>query len=134
MLSYPLYADLRYRRFYIAPVIAISVMAVIFRLAADPSSPADIALGLLPALAALAVSLGTREALGTGDAAVIGGMGVMLGCRQTLGICFFGLMISGAAGLFLIAAGKAGRKTQIPFVPFLTGAFICFWIMEKTAG
>ncbi|HTT51619.1 MAG TPA: A24 family peptidase [Streptosporangiaceae bacterium] len=85
---------------------------------------------VLSALAGLGVALALflvqalcyPAGLGWGDVKLAGVLGLYLGW---LGIgwlaagLFLGYLLAGATGLTLIAAGRASRKTQLPFGPFL---------------
>lgn len=60
--------------------------------------------------------------MGMGDVKLAGLIGLFLGYRSwgTVGAGFFLAFLSGAlVGVVLMIAGRAGRKTQVPFGPFL---------------
>jgi leader peptidase (prepilin peptidase) / N-methyltransferase len=66
--------------------------------------------------------------LGLGDVKLAGVIGLMLGWlgwgEAVLG-AFLGFLFGGLAGVLLLLAGKAGRRTAIPFGPFmLVGALV----------
>ena len=66
--------------------------------------------------------------LGMGDVKLAGVVGLMLGWlgwpTAVLG-AFLGFLLGGVAGILLLAAGRADRKTPIPFGPFmLLGALV----------
>ncbi len=73
------------------------------------------------------------DGLGWGDVKLAGILGLYLGW---LGIgwliagLFLGYLLAGAAGLALIAAGRASRKTQLPFGPFLLGGTLAAIILS----
>ncbi|HEY9378487.1 MAG TPA: prepilin peptidase [Jiangellaceae bacterium] len=66
--------------------------------------------------------------LGMGDVKLAGVLGLMLGwLGWTVAVlgAFLGFLLGGLAGLVLLLAGRAGRRTPIPFGPFmLLGALI----------
>jgi leader peptidase (prepilin peptidase) / N-methyltransferase len=84
----------------------------------------------LGALLGLGIALGLfllqaviyPDGLGWGDVKLAGILGLYLGWLGLPALVaglFLGYLLAGAAGLALIAAGRAGRKTQLPFGPFL---------------
>jgi leader peptidase (prepilin peptidase) / N-methyltransferase len=76
-----------------------------------------IALGLF-----LVQALVYPAGLGWGDVKLAGILGLYLGWLGLAALAaglFLGYLLAAAAGLALIAAGRAGRKTQLPFGPFL---------------
>ena len=61
----------------------------------------------------------TKEAVGKGDAAMIGICGAALGLSATVMVLCIGLVFASIVSLLLLCLGKAGRKSRIPFFPFL---------------
>lgn len=62
------------------------------------------------------------DGLGWGDVKLAGVLGLYLGWLGLTALAaglFLGYLLAGLAGLGLIAAGRASRKTQLPFGPFL---------------
>jgi leader peptidase (prepilin peptidase)/N-methyltransferase len=60
--------------------------------------------------------------LGWGDVKLAGILGLYLGWLGLAVLAaglFLGYLLAAGAGLGLIAAGRASRKTQLPFGPFL---------------
>jgi leader peptidase (prepilin peptidase) / N-methyltransferase len=58
-------------------------------------------------------------AFGIGDVKFLAGMGLMLGGERALYGTLFGLFVSGVVLVVLLATRRIGRKTYIPFGPFL---------------
>ena len=67
-------------------------------------------------------------AMGMGDVKLAGVLGLVLGWLGwgvVLFGGFLGFLLGGVLGIALMVAGKAGRKSKIPFGPFMVaGAFI----------
>jgi len=60
--------------------------------------------------------------MGWGDVKLAGLLGLYLGWLGLTALAaglFLGYLLAAATGLALIAVGRAGRKTQLPFGPFL---------------
>jgi leader peptidase (prepilin peptidase) / N-methyltransferase len=81
--------------------------------------PAILAAVIIPAaLYLLSLPFGAG-AFGGGDVKFLVGMGLLLGGERALGGLIVGLLVNGAVLVTLLAARRIGRKTYIPFGPFL---------------
>jgi leader peptidase (prepilin peptidase)/N-methyltransferase len=81
--------------------------------------PAVLAAVIIPAaLYLLSLPFGAG-AFGGGDVKYLVGMGLLLGGERALGGLIVGLLVNGAVLVTLLAARRIGRKTYIPFGPFL---------------
>jgi leader peptidase (prepilin peptidase) / N-methyltransferase len=58
-------------------------------------------------------------AFGMGDVKFLAGMGLMLGGDRALSGTLFGLVVAGVVLFVLLVTRRIGRKTYIPFGPFL---------------
>jgi leader peptidase (prepilin peptidase)/N-methyltransferase len=73
----------------------------------------------IPAALYLPSLLFGSGAFGLGDVKLLGGMGLLLGLYRAVGGLVAGLFISGAVLLVLLAARRIGRRSYVPFGPFL---------------
>ncbi len=58
-------------------------------------------------------------AFGMGDVKFLAGMGLMVGGERALGAVFVGLIVAGAVLLLLLVTRRIGRRSYVPFGPFL---------------
>ena len=58
-------------------------------------------------------------AFGLGDVKLLVGAGLLLGGDRALGGTLFGLILAGVVLLVLLATGRVGRRSYVPFGPFL---------------
>ena len=58
-------------------------------------------------------------AFGLGDVKLLAGMGLLLGGERALGGTLFGLVLAGVILLVLLVTRRVGRKSYVPFGPFL---------------
>ena len=79
--------------------------------------------GALPGVLLLLLALLTGL-VGYGDGIVLTAVGVLVGLRESVLILTVGLVLAAVCSVVLLALGKAGRKTQIPFLPFMAVAWI----------
>jgi len=84
-----------------------------------------ILLGCAAGLLLLGISLVSNRAIGTGDAIMLIVSGIYLGPEMNILLMLFSLIISAAASIVLMIAMKAGRRSRIPFIPFMLGGYIC---------
>ena len=116
--------DLDVRRLPNAIVLpAYPVLAVLVAIDADPGRLVRAGLGatLLFAFFFL-VAIAAPGAMGLGDvklAGVVGGMTAYLGWGAFLAGAFGAFLLGSVVGLVLLAAGKARRRSAVPFGPFM---------------
>lgn len=70
------------------------------------------------------ISRCTGEAVGYGDSWILLLLGGYLGVRIILELVMSAFFLAGIFSLMGIVFGKWGKKVSIPFVPFLTAAYI----------
>ena len=58
-------------------------------------------------------------AFGIGDVKFLAGMGLMVGGERAVGGTLFGLLVAGVVLFLLLVTRRIGRKTYVPFGPFL---------------
>jgi leader peptidase (prepilin peptidase)/N-methyltransferase len=85
--------------------------------------------GLLYAIGWLGSKAFKKDAMGFGDVKLMGAIGAFFGWQAVLFVIFVSSFIGSAAGLILMACGKAKRASRIPFGPYLAAAALIwmFW-------
>lgn len=85
--------------------------------------------GLLLALWGLWLLMRGEEGMGLGDAKMLAMIGAFLGWKGVLVTLFVASLVGSAVGLGLIAFGRGGMKSQLPFGVFLAlgGGVALFW-------
>lgn len=116
--------DLEVRRLPNAIVLsAYPALAVLLAIDTDPPALLRGAIGAAALFVFyLVVALVSPGAMGFGDvklSGVIGGMTAYLSWGTLLVGAFLGFLFGALAGVMLIAAGRAARKTALPFGPFM---------------
>ena len=81
--------------------------------------PAILAAVLIPAILYLPSIPFGAGAFGLGDVKLLAGTGLLLGGERALGGTLFGLVLAGAVLVVLLAARRIGRRSYVPFGPFL---------------
>jgi len=116
--------DLDVRRLPNAIVLpSYVVLGVLLALDGDPSALLRAALGAAVLFAFyLAIAMLAAGAMGFGDvklAGVVGGMTAYLSWGTLLTGAFLGFFLGAVAGVLLIAVRRAGRRSAVPFGPFM---------------
>lgn len=66
----------------------------------------------------------SKEALGVADGIVITACGIAFGLYEVVVLCFFASLYAGGYAVVLLLTKKAGRKSRIPFLPFLLLGYV----------
>jgi leader peptidase (prepilin peptidase)/N-methyltransferase len=120
------------------PVLAV-LLAAACAVHGDWSALVRMGLGALALFGFfLALALVSPRAMGFGDVKLAGVIGLVLGYFSwtTLVVgAFAGFLLGAVVGVGLMAVGSAGRKTAIPFGPFMiAGAQVALWIGDAVGG
>jgi leader peptidase (prepilin peptidase)/N-methyltransferase len=81
--------------------------------------PAIVAAVVIPTVLYVPSLLFGAEAFGRGDVKLLVGIGLMLGLTRAVGGLASGLLVSGFVLLVLLVTRRIGRKSYVPFGPFL---------------
>ena len=73
----------------------------------------------------------TRESIGYGDGLVILCMGCFYALGEMMAIVMIAITMAGIAALGLLIFGHKNRKSEFPFVPFLLGAHLVMWGIQR---
>jgi len=113
-------------------VIIVGIILGFVALGINPSlKPVEGLLGLLVLGSCfIALALITQEGLGMGDAKLIACMGLFIGLWEGLAAVLFATAFSGILGLGLIVIKGEGKKTTIPFAPFLLAGTMVVLLMK----
>lgn len=80
--------------------------------------------GLGIGLALWCVSILSRGGIGKGDALVYAVLGLAIGFMGTLEVLILSLMMAALTGVILIVSRRAGRRYELPFLPFTALAYV----------
>lgn len=103
------------------PVVVLIVMGIVGIASSfyAQQSIISVAVALIPGIVLMAAAFLTGEQIGYGDAAVVTLMGLFVTADIVCSTMVMGFTIAGIISVILIASGRAGRKKQIAFTPFL---------------
>lgn len=89
---------------------------------------------MLPGLILLAFGKISEQQIGYGDGFAVMVMGLLLPGRETVAVLLFGFFLCALGSVGLFFSGKWKRKMAVPFVPFLTAAYVLLLLPEWTKG
>lgn len=125
------YFDLKYKglpKWFLAGGFLLSlILCGIFK----PVSLVEMLSGMAVGGALLLISLLTKGALGLGDGLFLVVVGIHLGVGAVITVLAFGLLISAIFSLVLLVFRKVSRKSSVPFVPFLTVAYVITFLGQE---
>ncbi|RJP32455.1 MAG: prepilin peptidase [Actinobacteria bacterium] len=110
--------------------IALACMGIVALVRGDYHVITDSLIGFAVGAVPLGIlALALPRGMGMGDAKLAALTGIILGWRSEIIALFAGFFLGAIVGVLLMSLGKKGRKSRIPFGPFLSaGAIIAlFW-------
>lgn len=75
----------------------------------------------------------SEEAMGLADGFLIFVCGLAFGLSETAALCFFAALYAGIFSAALLITQRAGRKSRIPFLPFLLLGYVTMALILHTA-
>jgi leader peptidase (prepilin peptidase) / N-methyltransferase len=75
-------------------------------------------------LAILFLYFFSNEKIGEGDIKLIAALGFCTGLKEIAGIILYAFIIGGVVSAILLFSGRFKRTDSVPFVPFITAAFL----------
>ena len=118
--------DIQIKRISLCALITGGILSLIYQVFLGKMDLLLILGGVLTGGVFLLISKVTREGVGYGDSFLILILGIYLGFYQllmVLSMAFFLLLCVSVPVLWL---KKMSRKYTLPFLPFLTGGYLCF--------
>lgn len=123
------YTDIRKKYVIILPCMGYGLAGIVFGVL-QGTGAADIFVRVFPGLLLYALSRISKGEIGEGDAIVFMVMGIWLGVVRSIEIFVVAL---GATTLLMVPVlwfRKKSLKTQVPFIPFVTMAFVLLYWLE----
>lgn len=103
-------------------------LEIVFEIAVQPANWLERAEGAALGIILILLALVSGQMLGIGDGVIFVITGIFLGFWGNMELFLLSLWMAGILALFLLIIKKRGRKYQIPFVPFILGAYVIMLI------
>lgn len=115
--------DIKQKKIWL-PWLAVFFLEAVVLMFIGVSSWRVCLVGMIPGVLLIIISLISQGAIGLGDGYLVCVIGSLTGLERVMIILTGAMLISAATGMFLIIFRHWGRKSTLPFVPFLLIAFI----------
>ena len=122
--------DLCTKKLSSLPILLTGLAGIVLAAAGGELKDWHFIFRFIPGFLVLLVAWWTSEGIGYGDAWVILELGCFLPAEETLSVCMAAITIAGFVALFLIVVWHKGKKTQMPFVPFLFGSYFLLQVIK----
>ncbi len=86
--------------------------------------------GVMMGVVLMLLSYFSKEAIGIADSVVVTVCGAAFGLWETVALVFFAMLYAGGCSAVLLVTKKAGKKTRIPFIPFLLLGYLTMRMLE----
>lgn len=117
-------ADIKKREIPIWIFIMLGGIALIDGIFCKEYGFYQIAAGVIPGLLLLGLAKITEQSIGYGDGIVLAEIGCMAGAGGSMVILSGALALAGIFSLGMLVIKKVDKRYRIPFVPFLTAAYL----------
>ena len=119
LLCIAAYIDIRNKMLPVALLAGAGILGVPVYLASRQFGLVSLCAGVAVGVAMFVVSYLTHGGIGIGDGGVLCVTGVYLGFYRNIIMFLTALILAAVWSVILLITKRAGRKTEIPFVPFL---------------
>lgn len=84
----------------------------------------DMLTGLIPGALLLVIAKLSRQAIGYGDGIMLISSGILTGFFGAVFMLLVSMLLASAVSVALMIIKKGKGKTQLPFIPFMLGAYV----------
>lgn len=86
--------------------------------------------GVMVGVVVLVFAYFSKEAIGAADGVIILVCGAAFGLLETVSFTFFAAFYAGVFAIVLLLTKRVGKKSRIPFLPFLLFGYLTLRILE----
>ncbi len=123
-------SDIKKREILLSGPIIAAALSVILLVIDPQRNISGALLGLAEGIVIIVFSFISNEAIGFGDGAVLCATGLLLGWKDNLFLFFWACLFCAVFSVIALIFRKAGKKTKIPFVPFMVPALLITVLMR----
>jgi leader peptidase (prepilin peptidase) / N-methyltransferase len=123
--------DIRTKRICIWPLLLPAGSGLFYLFMQEENSYVTLLAVVVLFFALFGVSKATGGEIGAADAVAVGVMGIVVCIIPTIEILFLSVLGAALVGGGMLVFRRAGRKTTIPFYPFLTAAYIGVMVWHR---
>ena len=123
-LAYQTYKDIREKSVSLISIIIFSLAGVFINICITNISLFSMFLGISVGLGVILLGKLMKDGIGTGDGAVLGSIGILIGGKMSLLVFIIAITISAAVVIVLLTFKKVKMKQELPFVPYILCAYV----------
>lgn len=126
--------DVRTKSIRVLEVIVFAVIGLLIDVTLKPYSWMSVAGGVGVGAFVYILSLLTNEKIGKGDAMIVMVSGLYLGFMNTVIVLWLASILAAFFGGVMVKRHGHRMDLEIPFVPFLLGAYLTVFLVGKLGG
>lgn len=115
--------DLKTKKIPVAAVVLFGAAVLGYRLMTGIEL-LGLLVGLVPGAVLLLLAVLTGESIGIGDGLVLCVVGLFCGLTKAVSVLAMALVLSSVVAMVLLVLKRAGRKTELPFLPCLCSGYL----------
>ena len=121
--------DLKSKTIPIWWTVVFGISAMIYQIFWKKQKLEAILFSMIIGVTLLVAAKISNQRIGYGDWIIFLILGLWIGCWDGISLLFFSLILSSIISVYFIIVRRKGRDYRIPFIPFVTAAYI---ILEGT--
>lgn len=124
------YTDIRKKVVYVKVIVPFLLIGILLCISPLGNGIHNALYGTVVGFAILILSFATNGAVGEGDGLVLMITGFYLGFLNNIRLLCMALFLSAIVSVAAVILGKWGKKTELPFMPFLLISFLIIKVQE----
>ena len=117
--------DLKWKKINVIAIAVFAAVTLVYRICAG-TEILELLLGLVPGICVSVAAVVTKESIGMGDGLVVCVLGIFGGLKPALAVLGMALLLSAMLAMILLVSKKAGKKTELPFLPCLSAGYLLY--------
>lgn len=117
-------ADIKKKEISIWLFVVLGIATIFGCIACAEQKGYMLAAGIIPGILLAILARITEESIGYGDGIILAEIGLLTGAGKCMLILAIALAMAGVFSLGIVIIKKVDKRYKIPFVPFLTAAYL----------
>lgn len=127
-------ADIRKKEISVWLFLILGITAIVGYIVCTKQKGWMFIVGILPGMLMLVLAKITEQSIGYGDGIILAEIGVVTGAGKCMLILAAALAMAGLFSLGIVVIKRVDKKYKIPFVPFLTAAYLIVFCFQLNGG
>lgn len=127
-------ADIRRKEISVWLFVILGITAITGYIVCAEQKGWMLIVGMVPGMLMLILAKITEQSIGYGDGIILVEIGVVTGVGKCMLVLAAALAMAGLFSLGIIVIKRVDKKYKIPFVPFLTAAYLIVFCFQLNGG